>query len=145
MPLGWPCAPERGRCSDQIEPPWPRRGPRQAAQARSARFPYRSFQYRSSQSKRKHVVHVVFGQIKTIFDALFFTFSAVEGRRASSLTSAMSRLTSKYLLDRVQALVTAEVLTQAEGAQLSDTDIGAGFKKIVMEDLHGPKSGELLT
>ena len=132
------------RCSDQIEPPWPRRGPRQAAQARSARFPYRSFQYRSSQSKGKHV-HVVFGQIKTIFDALFFTFSAVEGRRASSLTSAMSRLTSKYLLDRVQALVTAEVLTQAEGAQLSDTDIGAGFKKIVMEDLHGPKSGELLT
>ena len=84
-------------------------------------------------------------RIKNIFDALFYTCSAVKGCRASSLISAMSRLTSEYLLARVQALVTADVMTQAEGAQLSDTDLGAGFKKFVMEDLHGPKSGELLT
>eukprot|EP00964_Phaeocystis_antarctica_P046528 scaffold26907_cov72-Phaeocystis_antarctica.AAC.3 len=27
-PPGWPCTPERERCSDQIEPHSPRRGPR---------------------------------------------------------------------------------------------------------------------
>ena len=43
-------------------------------------------------------------RVKLIFDQLFFTFAKVEGQRASSITSAMSRLTNEYLQERVRRL-----------------------------------------
>ena len=85
-------------------------------------------------------------RVKTIFDALFFTFSTVKGRRASSLTSTVSRLTNEYLQERVRRLCEDRgALTAEEAAAFIDVNLCDDFKRFMFVDLHGPKSAELLT
>ena len=84
-------------------------------------------------------------RVKLIFDQLFFTFSNVDGRRASSLTSAMSRLTNSYLQERVQRLHKRHALTDAELTVFVKINLGADFNQFVLVDLNGPKLAEMLT